>query len=149
MPPDCPACGGEFTGEHPQVGLTTEYGVHVHVDSGIADLVLACWDLGISTVGSCQGDPGGKTFLGFGAGSAQRFATAATVARTGVDFEQTPEGVLDSRIYELRGPDDPDGWAWYPGYPFDPGFGLAFPSSDLPEVTRRLQARVAELGVAP
>jgi hypothetical protein len=142
MSEKCSECGGFFTGDHAQVGLTGEYGDHAHIDEGIAPLVQACWALGIGTSGTCQGGGEVKVALGFAPGGAQRFARAATLARTPVEMEQNPEEALDWRIYEFRDYDDPAGWRWIPGYPWDPGFTVYFPPSDLYEVTRRLQALV-------
>lgn len=142
----CNECGGQFTGDHPQVGITDEYGVHAHVDVGIAHLVQACWALGIVTTGSCQGGDGEPTTLGFGPGSAERFATAATSSRTGMELEAEPDDVLDWRIYEARHANDPTGWRWLPGYPWAPGFVVSFPPEDIPELTSRLQLRVEEIG---
>jgi len=134
----CRQCGGYFTGDHPQVGLTDEYGVHTHVDKGIAPLVAACWAVGIQTASSCQGGPDEPAILGFPAGSAESFARAATSTDRPEVLEATPEDALDWRIYGLG---DPGGWRWVPGYPWDPGFVVYFPPSDIPELTRRLQAK--------
>jgi hypothetical protein len=135
----CGDCGGFFTGDHAQIGLTGEYGVHAHVDIGIASLIEACWARGIITTGSCQGGGGEKASLGFAPGSAQRFARAATLAGTAAEMEETPDGALDWRIYESRDSEDPTGWTWFPGYPWDSGFAVHFPPEDIPELTRRLQ----------
>jgi hypothetical protein len=135
----CEVCGGPFTGDHPQVGITDEYGVHAHVDKGIAPLIQACWARGIVTTGSCQGGGGEKATIGFPSGGyAERFAAAATVA-TYETIEDLPFEALDWRIFTLTDEADPDGWWWMPSYPWDPGWGVHFPPEDIPELTRRLE----------
>ena len=140
----CLECGGPFNGEHPQVGVTGDYGLHAHIDAGIAPLIEVCWELGLTTSFSCE-EP---AYITFGPGSAERFATFATSARTGFELESQPEDALDLRIYQARDEDDPLRWRWLPGYPWTGGFTLWFPSSDIPEVTRRVQA-IAEANREP
>jgi spore coat protein CotH len=136
----CNACGGRFTGDHPQVGITSEYGLHAHVDSEMADLIAACWDLNLATTSSCQGGKDETAYVGFGPGSAERFATFATEARTGGELELQAQDALDWRIYQMRDMGDPSGWRWIPGYPWASGFTVYFPPGDIAEVTRRLEA---------
>lgn len=140
----CEECGGELgpdDHDHAQVGVTSEYGPHAHVDAEIAPLVVACWDLMLATMSSCQGALPDQplAYLGFAPGSAERFARAATLATTPAEQERTPEDALDWRIYELRDSDDPAGWRWIPGYPWAPGFTVYFPPADIPELARRLE----------
>lgn len=139
----CESCGGSLApgvSGHVPVGITSEYGLHAHVDEGIARLVLACWDVGIVTGGSCQGGGSQHASLGFAPGSAESFARAATIARNLHEIEQIPDGSLDWRIYEFRDFEDPEGWRWIPGYPWGPGFSCHFPPSDIPELVRRLES---------
>lgn len=135
----CPDCGGPFTGDHPEVGLTNEYGVHVHLDEQIAPLVSACWDLVIPTVASCQGSADERAYS-FPPGSAEAFARVASTDRPEV-LEAAPEDSLDLRIFEFRDSDDPLGWRWMPGYPWaGVGFSVYFPPADIPELLRRLES---------
>lgn len=143
----CPDCGGSLTGDHPsptgdhpQVGLTSEYGVHAHVDVGIAQLVTACWDLDIATTNSCQGGADEHAYLAFPAGFTERFARAATSGAHPEELEAAPEDSLDLRIYEFRDFDDPLGWRWVVGYPWATGFAAHFPPADIPELVRRLES---------
>jgi hypothetical protein len=141
----CSECSGSFTGEHHEVGLTSEYGVHAHVDSGLAPLVAACWDLGIATTHSCQGSPDEHAYIALSPGVAEAFARAVTFVGP-EEFETLPDDSLDVRIYQLHDAETP-GWWWHPGYPWGvSGFVVYFPASDIPELTRRLQERVAALG---
>jgi hypothetical protein len=119
--------------------VTSEYGVHAHVDEGIAGLIEACWAFGIATTSSCQGGDGEKAHIGFPAGGhAERFAAAVTLA-TFETIESLPDEALDWRVYDLRDIDDSQGWRWSVGYPWSPGFGAHFPPEDVPELTRRLE----------
>jgi hypothetical protein len=130
----CGDCGGFFTGDHPEVGVTSQYGLHAHVDAGIADLIRACWAIGIDTAGSCQEDPDdGRTYIVFRPGAAERFVGAATFE----DLDEAPEDSLGVRI---RGCDDPGAWQWQPhGFAWAVDFAASFPPSDIPELTRRLE----------
>jgi hypothetical protein len=138
----CEECGGELTphdSDHAQVGVLSEYGPHVHVDAGIAPLVLACWDLMLATMSSCEGALPDEPFayLAFAPGSAERFAQVATATKSESEFGRLPAGSLDRRICESG--DDPAGWRWFPGRAWTPGFVVRFPPSDIPELTRRLE----------
>jgi hypothetical protein len=139
----CEECGGGLTPhdhDHEQVSLTSEYGPHVHVDVGIAPLVEACWNLMLATMASCQGNLAGEhlAYLEFAPGGAERFAQLATKATSESKFWRATESALDSRIYDEGL--DPAGWRWIPGRPWTPGFIVRFPPSDIPELTRRLNA---------
>jgi len=136
----CTKCGGRFTGDHPQTGITGEYGIHCHVDRALAPLIEACWLLGITTSDSCQGGGEEQAYIAFPSGFAEAFATAATWARTGQELEAQLDDALDWRIYI----GDPTGWRWTPGYPWRQGFAVHFPPGDIPELTRRLQFRLEE-----
>lgn len=52
------------TGEHPQVFIELGHR-RAYVDEGIAPLVLAIWEWGLETLGSCQERPSGKAYVGF------------------------------------------------------------------------------------
>ena len=78
---ECGECGRILTTadhDHHQVPITV-YGDHAHVDEGIADLITACWAMGIRTKQSCEGDPDtGKASISFELGAAEMFVGAAT-----------------------------------------------------------------------
>jgi len=135
----CPDCGGSFTGDHHEVGLTDEYGVHAHVDRDIAPLVAACWALSISTKASCQGSDEELAYMAFPAAFAEAFARAATLTDHPEDLEDGHEGDIDWRLYAVDF-DDPGAWRWIPGYPSNPGFSVYFPAADIPELVRRLES---------
>jgi hypothetical protein len=133
----CSECGGQLTpdsNDHVQVAVTSEYGPHAHVDEGIAALIQICWDIGIDTAGSCQGDPEtGLASIVFSPGHAERFVGAATFE----DLENAPDDALGVR---MRGCDDPGSWQWQPhGFAWTVNFGAGFPPSDIPELVRRLE----------
>ena len=77
----CSECGDVLTTSehvHRQVPVTV-FGTHAHIDEGMADLIGACWGVGIGTTASCQGDPDtGRASIGFERGAAERFVGAAT-----------------------------------------------------------------------
>jgi len=106
----CEDCGGPLTpdgADHIAVPLTSEYGVHAHVDEGIVALVAACWDMGITTTSSCQGGGSEPASLGFGPDAAERFARAVTVSATPEELEARPDDDFDWGVYEH--------WHWQPG----------------------------------
>jgi hypothetical protein len=133
----CGDCGGSFTGEHREVGLTDEYGSHAHVDSGIAPLVAACWAASIPTKASCQGSDEELAYLMLPTGFAEAFARAATLTDHPEDLED--EGELDWRLYAFSDAVTKGGWRWIPGYPCNPGFSVHFPAADIPELVHRLE----------
>jgi hypothetical protein len=146
----CSECGKVLTlpsHEHRQVPVSV-FGDHAHVDQGIAELIEACWEVGILTTSSCQGGPDGANFgdrahIGFERGAAERFVGAAT-GEDHLDDPATIEaGVLGWRMRELRPEDDPLGWTWLPGgWPWSVRFSAHFPPSDIPELARRLRSWV-------
>jgi hypothetical protein len=134
----CLECGGPFTGDHRQIGLTGEYGVHAHIDIGIAPLIAACWAAGIATNGSCEDIGNGRAALGFVPGHAERFVGATT----GSDLDdESPDDRLAWRMRTLQMVPDWDGaWYWLPAsFAWAASFGAWFPASDMPELTRRLE----------
>ena len=136
MPSRCPECGGPLnhSSDHPQVPLTDEYGLHAHVDEGIAELIAACWAAGIMTTSSCQeGRPGWAT-IGFAPGHAERFVGAAT--NEDLDDPATFEGLG----WRMRGTESPESWVWQPGgFSWTVSFGADFPVADIPELVERLR----------
>jgi hypothetical protein len=134
----CGDCGGFFTGDHAQIGLTGEYGVHAHIDIGIAPLIAACWGAGIATNGSCEDIGEGRAAIGFPPGNAEKFVAATT--GSDLDDESSPDDRLAWRMREIRPMDDPLGWFWLPGgFAWAASFGAWFPASDIPELVRRLE----------
>lgn len=81
--------------EHPQK-LIEHHGCSAEVDEELADLILACWDVEIHTVLSCQGDgPDGQVMISFPSGwDAEKFL----VVTVGDKFDNTP-GSLWSRTF--------------------------------------------------
>ena len=135
----CSECGRPLTTPdhtHRQVPITV-YGDHAHVDEGIADLITACWAMGIRTTGSCEGGHGaGKASIGFERGAAELFVGAATTDE--LDDPAT-FGSLGWRMREIRPYEDPEGWTWTPGgWPWAVGFAASFPPSDIPELAARI-----------
>jgi hypothetical protein len=138
----CSECGDVLTSsqhDHRQVSLSV-FGVHAHVDEGIAALIAACWGVGIGTTNSCQGDPDtGRAYIGFERGAAERFVGAATTEDLD-DPASIEAEVLGWRMRETRPEDDPQAWTWLPGgWPWAVGFVAIFPPADIPELTRRLE----------
>jgi hypothetical protein len=52
---------------HPSLRLLTPEQAHVEVDLEMVPLVAWLWERGISTMGCCQGDPGGRAYVQFDA----------------------------------------------------------------------------------
>jgi hypothetical protein len=128
-----PLDGGE---DHPQAPVAA-WGMHAHVDQGIVELIEACWWDGIFTMSSCQEDPDdGLANITFAPGSAESF-----VGATGWDIIDAPDDALGIRMRRMS-PDDTEGvWMWRPaGFSFGASFMASFPPSDIPELTRRLEA---------
>lgn len=134
----CPICGGILNSEdhiHRQVPLMGEYGVHAHVDEGIAELLALCWRLGIWTHDSCEGDPQtGRAYISFAPDSGERFVGAATIE----DLDDP--STFESLGWRMRGADTEDDWEWHPGgFPWGVRFSAHFPPSDIPELVRRFR----------
>jgi hypothetical protein len=139
----CPDCGKPLTlqsDHHRQVPISV-WDEHAHVDEGMAELIEACWEVGIRTVSSCQGSSG-QAHIGFERGSAERFVGAATTEN--LDDAATIEAeVLGWRMREIRPEGDPGAWTWLPGgMSWSVEFGAYFPPTDIPELTRRLRSWV-------
>ncbi len=139
----CPDCRELLTTtehNHEQVPVSDFGGfTHAHVDIGIADLIAACWSLGIWTVHSCQGDPPtDRAHLSFERGSAELFVAAATTEN--LDDPEMPEDVLGLRMQVPPDPDYSDGWTWQPnGWLWAIRFVALFPPGDIPDLTERLR----------
>ena len=134
----CPECGGALQqrDSHIQAPVTSEYGVHAHVDEGIAALIQACWRSGIPTQSSCQEDDPetGEAYIGFAPGQAERFVAAATAED--LDDPSTFEGLG----WRMRGADTALDWRWQPGgFEWGVSFAAHFPPGDIPELVRRLE----------
>lgn len=126
--------------DHSQVPVSLG-DLHAHVDEGIADLILACWQLGIWTTASCQGDENdelGRAYIAFDPGSAELFGEGVTVE----DLDEAPPDSLGWRLRTFdTDADDATAWTWAPSASAPVGFIAYFPSADIPELTRRLAAR--------
>lgn len=133
----CPECGGALQqpDSHRQIPVTSEYGVHAHIDEGIAALIAACWSSGITTKSSCQEDPESKlAYVSFAPGSAERFVGAAT------DEDLEDPATFEDLGWRMRGAGTALDWRWQPGgFARGVSFAAYFPPSDVPELFRRLE----------
>lgn len=82
--------------EHKQIAvLDTTSGYMIEVDEGIAALLKAVWDLGISTCNSCQENKPGIAWIEFlECEDAEKFLTRII---SGLDLVNSPEA--DKRLY--------------------------------------------------
>jgi hypothetical protein len=146
---DCTQCGGRLS-LHPVRHI--QHGqLAACVDVGVGDLVLACWQAGITTTESCQSyrdQPGGPpappgtelVFLSLPMADAERFANALL---------HSGDQALHQRMF---GAGAPDGWelpTLIPGEEvFCPGreirlaleVAFVFPRAEVPLLTGRLHA---------
>jgi hypothetical protein len=115
------------------------------VDVGIAPLILELWRGGWETWTSCQEQPDGRAFVDFfEATEAEAFLLVAS---------GPPSDEVESIFNRIYSEDEPDDWirfrrdrAWvltahacrYESGEIGISIGVAFPSSDIDEVTQRL-----------
>jgi hypothetical protein len=136
----CEECGrvlDDGVGTHPQAAVSA-FGMHAHVDEGIVGLIEACWWAGIFTMSSCQEDEDtGLANVTFAPGFAESF-----VGATGSeDLVNAPDEALGMRMRGMVIGATEKIWMWRPaGFSYGASFMASFPPSDIPELTRRLEA---------
>jgi hypothetical protein len=137
----CEECGRQLTTsehDHRQVPVSGFVGAHAHVDEGIAELIEACWDLGIWTVNSCQlVEETGQAYIAFERGCAEFFVGAATI-------EQLDDpSSFGSLGWRMRSGEEHGSWQWSPGgWEWAVCFSAYFPPTDIPELVIRLRRHI-------